>query len=291
MYLTEIDATIDYYDLPEFAPRAVVERKKIQDAIRLADIAKVEGNYDSLCPPLKHNFQITEDIPEIILEHNHSKPEGEPSSKHVYYYMNEHVRNNWTAEDWRMHHWIYHRLTEDVDRQIGTILDALRENGLERNTIIVFTSDHGDMDGSHKMVHKGYFYDESTRVPFIISGPGVKTGVDREHLVSSSLDLIPTFCDFAGIDIPKGIQGHSIKPLALGDEVPNWREYVISENERGRMVRSARYKYNLYYEGAPGEMLIDMQEDPGELKNLALQDQYIDILRLHRGMLQEWIRR
>ena len=116
-----------------------------------------------------------------------------------------------------MHHWIYHRLTEDVDRQIGTILEALSETGLDKNTIIVFTSDHGDMDGSHKMVHKGVFYEESTRVPFIIAGPGVKQGVDREHLVSSSVDLIPTFCDFAGIEIPRAIQGLSLKSIATGD--------------------------------------------------------------------------
>jgi choline-sulfatase len=187
-----------------------------------------------------------------------------------------------------MHHWIYHRLTEDVDRQIGTILDALRETGLDKNTIIVFTSDHGDMDGSHKMVHKGYFYDESTRVPFIIAGPGVKQGVDREHLVSSSVDLIPTFCDFAGIEIPEGVQGLSVKPVALGETPENWRDYIISENGRGRMVRSARYKYNIYKRGEPREMLLDMEDDPGEMKNLARDGEYQEVLMDHRRMVHEW---
>ena len=284
----EIDATIEYYGLPEFAPGAVVEREKIAEAVRLADKAKEDGNYNTLCPPLRSNFQITENIPEMILAKGSSKPVGEPKSSDVYYYMNEHVRNNWTEEDWRMHHWIYHRLTEDVDRQIGTILDALRETGLDKNTFIVFTSDHGDMDGAHMMVHKGYFYDESTRVPFIIAGPGVKQGVDNEHLISSSVDLIPTFCDLAGIEIPDGVQGHSVKPLAMGEASDEWREYVISENGRGRMVRSAQYKYNLYKGGEPREMLLDMEKDPGELKNLALDDEYLEILKEHRGMLQEW---
>jgi choline-sulfatase len=207
---------------------------------------------------------------------------------HVYYYMNEFVRDHWTEEDWRLHHWIYHRLTEDVDRQIGTILDALRETGLDRNTLIVFTSDHGDMDGSHKMVHKGYFYDESTRVPFIIAGPGVEKGVDRTHLISSSVDLVPTFCDFAGIPAPEGVQGYSVKPIALGRSPEDWREYVISENGRGRMVRSSRYKYNLYSGGEPREMLIDMEKDPGEMKNLATREGYVDILEEHRRMLGDW---
>ena len=284
----EIDATIDYYNLPEFAPGAVVEREKIAEAVSLAEQAKADGKYDALCPPLKPNFQITENIPEIIIAKGGSKPEGEPSASHVYYYMNEHVRDNWTEEDWRMHHWIYHRLTEDVDRQIGTILDALKESGLDKNTIIVFTSDHGDMDGSHKMVHKGYFYDESTRVPFIVAGPGVKKGVDREHLISSSVDLIPSFCDFAGISIPEGLQGHSVKPLTQGKSLGNWREFVISENGRGRMVRSNRYKYNLYKGGEPREMLIDMDIDPGEMKNLVTLEEYGDVLQEHRMMLGDW---
>ena len=287
----EIDATIEYYGLPEFSPRAVVEREKIAEAVRLADEAKAEGKYNALCPPLKSNFELTENMPEIIIGKQKTKPAGEPSAFDVYYYMNEHVRNVWTEEDWRMHHWIYHRLTEDVDRQIGTILDALSETGLDKNTIIVFTSDHGDMDGSHKMVHKGYFYEESTRVPFIVAGPGVKQGVDRKHLISSSVDLIPTFCDFAGIDIPEGVQGHSIKPVALGQSPEDWREFVISENGRGRMVRSARYKYNLYRGGEPREMLIDMEKDAGEMKNLATLDEYEDVIETHRGMLYEWTKK
>ena len=287
----EIDATIAYYGLPEFAPKAVVERQKIAEAVRLAEEAKAAGTYDKLCPPLKPNFELTENAPGIFYQNSRPKPQGEPSARHVYYYMNDHVREKWTEEDWRMHHWIYHRLTEDVDRQIGTILDALRESGLDKNTIIVFTSDHGDMDGSHKMVHKGVFYEESSRVPFIIAGPGVKQGIDREHLVSSSVDLIPTFCDFAGVEIPDGVQGLSLKPIACGESSENWREYVISENGRGRMVRSARYKYNLYRGGEPREMLIDLEKDPGEMKNLAMIEEYRDVMEAHRGMLYEWTKK
>jgi arylsulfatase A-like enzyme len=287
----EIDATIAHYGLPEFAPNAKVERQKIAEAVRLAEAAKAAGTYDKQCPPLKSNFELTENIPEIILARATQKPTGEPSPLHVYYYMNDYVRNYWTVEDWRMHHWIYHRLTEDVDRQIGTILNALRETGLDKNTIIVFTSDHGDMDGSHKMVHKGYFYEESTRVPFIVAGPGIARGIDRQHLISSSVDLLPTFCDFAGVDLPEGIQGRSIRPLTLRKAPSTWREYIISENGRGRMVRSAKYKYCQYKGGEPREMLIDMDQDPGEMRNLATLDQYRDVLEVHRGMLYEWTRK
>jgi choline-sulfatase len=287
----EIDATIAHYGLPEFAPKAVVERQKIAQAVKLAEEAKEAGTYDKLCPPLKSNFELTENAPSIFYNNSRPKPEGEPNARHVYYYMKDHVREKWTEEDWRMHHWIYHRLTEDVDRQIGTIVEALRETGLDRNTIIVFTSDHGDMDGSHKMVHKGVFYEESTRVPFLMAGPGVEQGVDRKHLVSSSLDLIPTFCDFAGVEIPSDVHGYSLKTIAMGETPENWREFVISENGKGRMVRSARYKYNLYKGGEPREMLVDLENDPGEMKNLATLAEYRDVMEAHRGMLYEWTKK
>ena len=112
--------------------------------------------------------------------------------------------------------------------------------------------------------------------------------MDREHLVSSSVDLIPTFCDLAGITIPQGVQGRSIKSVALGKSPEDWREYVISESGRGRMVRSARYKYNLYKDGEPREMLIDMVNDPGEMKNLAANPKFRNVLVAHREFLKQW---
>ena len=114
----EIDATTAYYGLPEFAPRNKVERQKIAEAELLAEKARADGVFDSLCPPLKSNFELTENLPGILLENSASEPGGEPEASDVYYYMHGHVRNHWTENEWRMHHWIYNRLTEDVDRQI-----------------------------------------------------------------------------------------------------------------------------------------------------------------------------
>ncbi len=286
----EIDATIEYYGLPEFAPDNKVERQKIADAVHLAEKARADGVYDARCPPLKSNFELTENVPGILMENLRPEPSGEPAASDVYYYMPDHVRNHWTEEDWRMHHWIYHRLTEDVDRQIGTILDALTETGLDKHTVVIFTSDHGDMDGSHRMVHKTQFYEEAARVPFIVAGPGISRGIDRQHLVSASVDLIPTFCDIAGLEIPEGLHGRSIIPLTRGKAPADWREFIISETDLGRMVRSGRYKYCQFKGGEPREMLIDMDKDPGEMKNLAGMEEYAGVMAEHRSMLYEWTR-
>jgi arylsulfatase A-like enzyme len=284
----ELDATAEYYGLPKLYPNNIIEREKVAEAVQLAENAKAEGSFDSLCPPLKKNHELTENLPDILIPEPFNSDEIQ--SDNVYSYMGGHVRTVWTEEDWRMHHWIYHRLTEDVDRQIGIVLDALQETGLDQNTIVVFLSDHGDMDGAHKKVHKGDFYEESSRVPFIVAGPGVIQSVDNKHLISSSVDLIPTLCDFAGIEISEGVQGRSIKPLAVGKQPENWRKFVVSENSIGRMVRSDRFKYILYRKGKNREMLFDIIKDPGEMINLALNSDYENILLEHRKLLESWIK-
>ena len=104
------------------------------------------------------------------------------------------------------------------------------------------------------------------------------------------MDLIPTLCDFAGIEIPEDVQGRSIKPLAVGKQPKDWRSFVVSENGIGRIVRSDRYKYILYKKGQNREMLFDMKKDPGEMVNLATNPDYRDILGEHRKLLESWVK-
>lgn len=287
----EIDATVKRFELPAFAPGATVERQKIAQAVQLAEQEKRQGTFDQRCPPLVKNHDVTENAPRAIQADVVKRPpRGKKQASHVYYYMSDYVRREWTEDDWRMHHWIYHRLTEDVDKQIGIVLDALRDAGLDESTFVVFTSDHGDMDGAHKRVHKSFFYDESARVPFIVAGPGVQSGVDHKHLISASLDLIPTLCDFAGVQIRTELAGRSVRPLTTGASMPDWRTAVFSENGRGRMVRTARYKYCWYKTGIPRDMLIDVQNDPGEMKNLAIDPKYASVVEEHRELIRAHVR-
>jgi len=283
----EIDATSKHYQLPVLSPDDVLPRENIARAMKQAEIARQSGAFDSLCPPLVQNHGITENAAGVVLKTYEMKsPTHEGiDAKDVYRFLRYYVKNEWTVDDWRMHHWIYHRLTEYVDSQIGVILDALYEKGLDKNTIIIFTSDHGDMDGAHKLVHKGDFYDESSRVPFIVSGSNIKKGVDVRHLISSSLDLLPTICEFAGSEVPEGLYGKSIKPLVYGDKNIKWRDAVYSENDYGRMVRTIDYKYCIFKEEEPCEMPIDMKNDHGEMKNIAVDPKYSEIIEKHRQII------
>ncbi len=236
-----------------------------------------EEFFSKICPPLPANYSIPAGEPEAILAADKRS-------------FRTHARNDWTDEQWRMHRWAYAQLTEIVDKQIAVVLAALRETGLDKNTVVVFLSDHGDMDASHHLEHKSVLYDEASRVPMIVSWKGVtKPGlVDSQHLVSTGLDLIPTLCDFAGIQQPAALKGRSVRPLAEGKTTDSWRETLVVENGGSRMLRSARYKYSVYESGAGREVLTDMVADPGEMKNLALDPASAPILAEHRKLLKEW---
>ncbi|MCX5682425.1 MAG: sulfatase-like hydrolase/transferase, partial [Planctomycetota bacterium] len=229
------------------------------------------------CPPVPENFEVPAGEPEGVRE-------VDPRPFRFY------VREHWTKDDWRQHRWAYCRLTEKVDGEIAVVLAALREAGLEEKTVVVFSSDHGDMDGSHRLEHKSVLYEEAERVPLIVSWRGVtRPGlVDREHLVSVGLDLIPTLCDFAGIAAPKPLAGRSIRPLAEGRAAAAWRESLVVEGHHCRALHTARFKYTVFDLGERREMLVDLEKDPGEMKNLASDPAYRETLLDCRKRLQQW---
>lgn len=251
--------------------------KPLLDALALPTGMSREDFFAKVCPPLPANYAIPPGEPEALLA-------ADTRDFRTY------ARNKWTAEQWRLHRWAYARLTERVDTEIGVVLTALRETGLDANTLVVFVSDHGDMDASHRLEHKSVLYDEATRVPFIVSWKGVtKPGlIDREHLISTGLDLIPTLCDFANVPVPSALKGRSVRALAEGRTPPAWREAQVVENGDSRMVRSARYKYIVYASGARREMLVDMKSDPGEMNNLAQDPASSSVLNEHRQLLKTW---
>lgn len=177
-----------------------------------------------------------------------------------------------------------------MDRLIGELLTALEHHGLADQTLVIFTSDHGDMDACHRLASKGVFFENSARVGFVMRYPGhIAAGQVDSALVSSGLDLLPTVCDYVGISPPAHCQGRSLRPWAGGSGPGEWRNYVVTENHTGRMLRSDQYKYCVFSLGEPRESLIDLHNDPGELRNLATDVEYARILNQHRAWLKEWI--
>jgi arylsulfatase A-like enzyme len=136
-------------------------------------------------------------------------------------------------------------------------------------------------------------YEEAACVPFMMSFKGkVKAGVvDDKHLISNGLDLLPTLCDYAGIETPTGLAGKSLRPIAEGRPTTDWRDYLVVESVHGRMLRTDRFKYCVYDSGKNREQLIDLANDPGEMTNLAGNEQYEEILDRHRQLIRDWVKR
>jgi choline-sulfatase len=239
---------------------------------------------------------------------NHAIPDNEPDvirKVQAKYRESIYPTADWTPGKWRQYRWAYYRMVELVDRRIGEVLDALRNTGQEENTVVLFVSDHGDGTGAHLWNQKQVLYEEPTRVPFIIAQKGRSRPGVTEHtqLVSTGLDLFPTVCDCAGVTVPPELKGHSLRGIVETGHGKPLREYVVTETEfgeftntppfqhvgpMGRMVRSAKYKYVVYSEGTIREQLFDMENDPGEMVNLAVSSEHSDVLNAHRRMLLDW---
>ncbi len=254
-----------------------VHQECLNDAMKMPEGISEKEFFDKYCPPLPANHGIQENEPDGL-----AALDWRP--------FRAYVRQNWTEKDWRLHRWAYARLTERVDAEIGRVLDGLERAGLMEDTVIVFTSDHGDMDAAHRMEHKTVPYEEAINIPFIVSWKGVtKAGtVDREHLVSSGLDLIPTISDFAGIKVPSEFIGRSVRKLAEGSIVKDWRSSMVIEDENLRMLHMRDKKYAVYATGNRREQFVDMEKDPGEMRNVAYEPAYKSQVERGRRLLKEW---
>ena len=172
-----------------------------------------------------------------------------------------------------------------ADTQVGRVLDALDASGHAENTIVVLWSDHGWHLGEKQHWHKTTLWEESTRVPFIISAPGYPVGTCRQPV--SLIDLYPTLNALAELPMLESHSGSSLKPL-LNNPAANWERPAVIEYKRGNAaVRSQRYRYIRYYNG--GEELYDHQKDSHEWNNVADDPSYAAAKRsLAAWMPQRW---
>jgi hypothetical protein len=261
-------------------------QKQILDCGEIGEPPPVEQ-----LPPLPANF-----APQ------RNEPDGMTLMRRAYQADWRFPVGNYTPDDWRRHRWGYYRMVELVDKEVGRLLEALRASGQEENTLIVFTSDHGECAGAHGWNQKSVPYDEATRVPFIVSWKGKTRPGVSDKLVNTGIDLLPTVLEAAGVAVPKQMPGRSALPVTLGQPVGGWREDVVSHMSMSQageidgfkpkirwwMVRTERYKYCLFSNGQRRESLVDMQADPGELNNLASDPAHRQALLDHRERLARY---
>lgn len=181
----------------------------------------------------------------------------------------------------------YYQLIKGLDRVVGEIRNELRRLNLDKNTVIVFSSDNGFFLGELGMAHKWYGQEPSVRVPLVVYDPRNLTGQGGrvETAVALNIDIAPTLLDVAGVPVPSQMEGKSLVPLVHGQPVP-WRTDFLFEHlypdpmiRRSAGVIGGRYKYLRYIDPNPNyEVLYDLVVDPNETTNFAQDPNYAAIL-------------
>ena len=182
----------------------------------------------------------------------------------------------------------YYASVTYMDQQVGRLLDALDRLGQRENTIVIFTSDHGYNLGEHTMWQKLSLFEESARVPLLISAPGFEkaAGKKAQGLVEL-VDLYPTLLDLTGLKdkAPANLDGISLRPLLDNPDSKGEKKmaYTVTRSS-GESIRTDRYRYNRW--GEEGEELYDHQTDPKEFTNLVGMEQHSDTLKRMRALLE-----
>lgn len=190
----------------------------------------------------------------------------------------------------------YYAMVNSIDYQFGRILKKLKELGIDDNTIVVFTSDHGEMFGSHGRMYKMTFYEEASRVPFLVRFPDkIKPG--KSDVCINTPDIYPTLLGLMGLseEIPKEVEGKDLSFVLLGEkgEEPEFafmqgmgHTYLWRDGYEWRAVRDKEYCYARYLKDGK-ELLFNIKNDPHEKQNLADNPQYKDVLLGYRNKMSK----
>lgn len=201
-------------------------------------------------------------------------------------------------DEWRRYRHVYARLVERADAAVGAVLRALRSAGHAEDTVVIYTSDHGDGDAAHGWNQKTALFEECCRVPLIVRDPARRfLGASSDALVSVGLDLLPTARAVAGLPPDPVCAGRDLFAVAAGSTrheeivIETTFEKPLGAGTTGRALIEQRFKYVVYGWGAHREQLFDLTNDPGEMRNLAAEAAFDPVLERMRTRLLAWCRR
>lgn len=200
----------------------------------------------------------------------------------------------------------YYGCINHIDDQIGRILDCIDLDGDGKDTLVIFTSDHGEMLGDHMLIGKRFAYEPSARIPMIVKPPEsmqLSHGQRRNEVVEL-MDIMPTILDIAGVEVPESVEGRSMLPLLEyegTDQQPNWRSHIHGEcahisqqtpDKRDLMqfVTDGKMKFIWFPhrpEGRRSQQFFDLTNDPEELTDLIADPSYSDLISRWRRLLVE----
>ena len=199
----------------------------------------------------------------------------------------------------------YFGMMSEVDDQLGRVLAWLDETNQWDNTLVVFTSDHGEQLGDHHLLGKVGYFDESFRIPLVIKAPGQRGG-EIVHAPTESIDLMPTMLEWLGAPIPNAVDGRSLLPFVHGEQPPDWRtelhyEYDFRDIHYSQpqsalglgmedsslcVVQDAAGKY-VHFAALP-PLFFDLEADPNQFRNLAADPAYAERVRDYAQRALSW---
>jgi arylsulfatase A-like enzyme len=188
----------------------------------------------------------------------------------------------------------YLRCVQSVDDNVGRLMEYLKVNGLDKNTIIIYTSDQGFFLGEHGWFDKRWMYEESFRTPLIVKWPGVTNKKTTTSRMVQNLDFAETILDMAGLAVPSDMQGKSMVPLLKGKQKGNVHDalyYHFYENQEHKVakhigVRTDRYKLIYFYENNEWE-LYDLKKDEKEMRNVYDDPGYAKVVAMMKEKLKQ----
>jgi len=187
----------------------------------------------------------------------------------------------------------YYGCVSYLDYNVGQVISALEDAGLRDNTLIIYTSDHGENLGARRIWGKNNMYEESAAVPMIIAGPGIPAGNVSTTPVTL-IDIGPTVLDAIGhaeVAVEEKLPGNSLIKIANASDDPDrvaFSEYYASGADRASfMIRKGKYKYITYVGYEPE--LFDLEKDPEELNNLSQNAGHADIVKAYDGILRAMV--
>jgi len=214
---------------------------------------------------------------------------------------------DWQVDDLRAIAAIYYGMISEVDTQLGRVFEHLRSVDAWRNTVIVFTSDHGEMMGDHGLLGKHGFFDSSYHIPLIIRDPSRQTNAGQvvEHF-TEAIDIAASLMDWVVEPKPPQLDGHSLLPFLVNETPKHWRtaahwEFdfrniqthraesqfeLLSQQCNLCVIRDQNYKY-VHFAGLP-PLLFDLQNDPSETTNLVNSPDYVNVRLQYAEALLSW---
>lgn len=183
----------------------------------------------------------------------------------------------------------YYAMVTQLDANVGRMMDALDRMGLRDNTVVMFTSDHGDLQGSHGETNKGKPWEESSHIPLVVRAPGGVEGALIDDLVSG-VDFFATCVDYAGQSPEPSVEGDSFAPM-IADPSVMLNRPIFSEMQPWCMVREGAFKLVVQKEGFVATHLFDLENDPYEMDNLLDKPDHAEKQTHLYGVLEEWYKR